>query len=109
MYGVRLPFRVYPSTSQLEGDILFAKQDYAGAFASYDKVNQTELASPASFFSAAKAKELSKAAPEEVIALLDSCIARCQTPITFRFGSLPVGTCQMYMNVEKYRLALGRL
>ena len=85
----------------------FAKQDYAGAFASYDKVNQTELASPASFFSAAKAKELSKAAPEEVIALLDSCIARCQTPITSDLAPYLLERAQMYMNVEKYRLALA--
>ena len=96
-----------PVYQQLEGDILFAKQDYAGAFASYDKVNQTELASPASFFSAAKAKELSKAAPEEVIALLDSCIARCQTPITSDLAPYLLERAQMYMNVEKYRLALA--
>ena len=75
--------------------------------ASYDKVNQTELASPASFFSAAKAKELSKAAPEEVIALLDSCIARCQTPITSDLAPYLLERAQMYMNVEKYRLALA--
>lgn len=70
-------------------------------------MNQTELASPASFFSAAKAKELSKAAPEEVIALLDSCIARCQTPITSDLAPYLLERAQMYMNVEKYRLALA--
>lgn len=96
-----------PVYRQLEGDILFAKQDYAGAFTSYDKVNGTELASPASFFSAAKAKELSKAAPEEVVALLDSCIAHCPTPITADLAPYLLERAQMYMNVEKYRPALA--
>ena len=36
-----------PVYVQLEGDILFAKQDYPSAFTSYDKVNKTILASPA--------------------------------------------------------------
>lgn len=96
-----------PVYRQLEGDILFAKQDYAGAFTSYDKVNGTELASPASFFSAAKAKELSKAAPEEVVALLDSCVAHCPTPITADLAPYLLERAQMYMNVEKYRPALA--
>lgn len=96
-----------PVYRQLEGDIFFAKQDYVAAFASYDKVNHTELASPASFFSAAKAKELSKAAPEEVIALLDSCIAHCQKPITSDLAPYLLERAQMYMNAGKYRPALA--
>ena len=65
-----------PVYVQLEGDIQFAKQDYPSAFTSYDKVNKTILASPATFFSAAKTKELMQAPAEEVLALMDSCVAR---------------------------------
>ena len=42
---------------QMEGDILFAQQDYAGALAAYEKVNTSNIASPATFFSAAKTKD----------------------------------------------------
>ena len=58
-----------PVYVQLEGDIQFAKQDYPSAFTSYDKVNKTILASPATFFSAAKTKELMQAPAEEVLSI----------------------------------------
>lgn len=45
-----------PVYMQTEGDILFAKQDYPGALVCYEKVNQSNLASAATFFSAAKTK-----------------------------------------------------
>ncbi len=80
-----------------------------GAFTSFDKVNGTELASPASFFSAAKAKELSKAAPEEVVALLDSCIAHCPTPITADLAPYLLVRAQMYMKCRKVSSGAGRL
>lgn len=75
-----------PVYTQLEGDILFAQQDYAGALAAYEKVNASNLASAASFFSAAKTKELLKADAKEVLALMDSCIARCPQPVTANFA-----------------------
>ncbi|WP_291530187.1 tetratricopeptide repeat protein [Bacteroides sp. UBA939] len=69
-----------PVYIQLEGDIQFAKQDYAGALVSYEKVNTTNLVSPATFFSVAKTKELMNVAQEEILVWMDSCIARCQQP-----------------------------
>lgn len=57
-----------PIYIQMEGDILFAQQDYAGALAAYEKVNASNIASPATFFSAAKTKELAKGDPKEVVA-----------------------------------------
>lgn len=94
-----------PVYIQLEGDILFAKQDYAGAFAAYEKVNQTNLASPATYFSAAKAKELTNADPKEVLVLLDSCIAHCK-PMTAEYAPYLLERAQMYMNAGQSRLAI---
>ena len=94
-----------PVYIQLEGDILFAKQDYAGAFAAYEKVNQTNLASPATYFSAAKAKELANADPKEVLTLLDSCIAHCK-PMTAEYAPYLLERAQMYMNAGQPRLAI---
>lgn len=94
-----------PIYTQFEGDILFAKQDYPGALASYEKVNASNLASAATFFSAAKTKQLIKADPKEVLVLMDSCIARCQ-PMTADFAPYLLERAQMLMENEQYRPAM---
>lgn len=71
-----------PIYVQLEGDILFAKQDYASALGAYEKVNGSHLASPATFYSTARTKQLMNAPAEEILASMDSCIARCTKPYT---------------------------
>lgn len=68
-----------PLYKQLEGDILFAKADYAGAYSLYDEVNRSNLASAETFFSAAKTKEL-LGEPAAALALADSCVARFAAP-----------------------------
>lgn len=66
---------------QLRGDICFAQQNYEDAFASYEAVNHSPLASASSFYSAAKTKELIEGADKkESIALMDSAVARFITP-----------------------------
>ena len=71
-----------PLYVQLEGDILFAKQNYPAALACYEKVNASQLASAETFYSTAKTKELMKAPVDEVLALMDSCMAYLTTPYT---------------------------
>ena len=95
-----------PIYTQMEGDILFAQQDYAGALAAYEKVNASNIASPATFFSAAKTKELAKGDPKEVVALMDSCIARCPQPITADFAPYLLERAQMNMNAGQPRNAM---
>ena len=95
-----------PVYTQLEGDILFAQQDYAGALAAYEKVNASNIASPATFFSAAKTKELLKADPKEVIVLMDSCIARCPQPVTSAFAPYLLERAQMNLNANQARNAM---
>ena len=95
-----------PIYIQMEGDILFAQQDYAGALAAYEKVNASNIASPATFFSAAKTKELAKGDTKEVVALMDSCIARCPQPITADFAPYLLERAQMNMNAGQPRNAM---
>jgi len=95
-----------PIYIQMEGDILFAQQDYAGALAAYEKVNASNIASPATFFSAAKTKELAKGDPKEVVALMDSCIARCPQPITADFAPYLLERALMNMNAGQPRNAM---
>ncbi len=95
-----------PIYIQMEGDILFAQQDYVGALAAYEKVNASNIASPATFFSAAKTKELAEGDPKEVVALMDSCIARCPQPITADFAPYLLERAQMNMNAGQPRNAM---
>ena len=70
-----------PLHIQLEGDILFAQGNYAEAFVSYDKVNQSPMASAATFYSAAKTKQLMEGSDmNEVLALMDKAIEKLNKP-----------------------------
>lgn len=95
-----------PVYVQIEGDILFAKQDYPAALACYEKVNRSNLASEATFFSAAKTKELMKAPAEEVLALMDSCMARFSEPYTNEAAPYLLERAQARMNAGQARAAM---
>ncbi|MDR1003792.1 MAG: tetratricopeptide repeat protein [Prevotellaceae bacterium] len=95
-----------PIYIQLEGDILFAKKDYAGALSCYEQVNNSELASAATFFSAAKTKELMEAPVEEVLALMDSCVTRIGRPISEANAPYLLERAQMRMKAKQARGAM---
>ena len=95
-----------PVYVQLEGDILFAMQDYAGALAAYEQVTRSNLASPATFFSAAKTKELMKAESGEILALMDSCVARCPQPVTASYAPYLLERATMRVNAGQARQAM---
>lgn len=70
-----------PLYVQLEGDILFAQGNYAEAFVCYEKLNNSPLASAATFYSAAKTKQLIEGSDiNEVLALMDAAIERLIKP-----------------------------
>ena len=72
-----------PVYRQLEGDIHFYKGDFEQAFADYMKVNDSDMASSTSWYWAAKAKANIRGANfGDIIALLDSAIAKCGNPPT---------------------------
>lgn len=69
-----------PLYVQQEGDVRFAMKDYAKAFECFDKVNRTNMASAATFYAAAKSKEAMNGDLLQVIALLDSAVAKFTPP-----------------------------
>lgn len=70
-----------PIYHQLEGDIYLYLGEFPSAYASYMKVNNSDLASTASFYMAAKALENIPAAQiSDIITMLDSAIVRLGTP-----------------------------
>lgn len=95
-----------PIYSQFEGDILFAMKDYAAAFVCYQKVNESNLVSPATYFSAAKTKELIGDNQEEVLALMDSCIAQCKQPFTVEYSPYLLERARVRMDAGQARGAM---
>ncbi len=95
-----------PVYVQQEGDILFAKQDYSAAFVCYDKVNHSNMASPATFFSAAKTKELLQAPAGDILALMDSCVMRLSRPYTEEAAPYLLERAQARMNAGEARNAV---
>lgn len=64
-----------PLYHQFEGDIYFALKAYESAYESYMKVNNSELASPTSYYYAAKTLELIPGSNiGDIVALLDKAI-----------------------------------
>lgn len=96
-----------PIYLQLEGDILFAMRNYADAYKSYEKVNKTPLASAATFYSAAKAKQLTEGTDmNEVVSLMDSVIARLVPPYTSEAAPYFYERAEIKAQMGKYREAV---
>lgn len=96
-----------PVYTQLEGDILFAKKDYAGAYDCYDKLNKSALVSSGTFYSAAKAKQLMEGSDiNEVIALMDSAIVRLNKPYLSDAAPYFFERAELYAQAKKYREAV---
>lgn len=95
-----------PIYIQTEGDILFGKRDFPAAYASYEKVMGTNMASSSVFYGAAKAKELMGAEVTEIIALMDSCISHCSDPVTVDEAPYFLERAGFYMATEQYRKAI---
>ncbi len=69
-----------PVYTQHEGNIYFAMANYAKAFECFQKVNQSNISSAQTFYSAAKAKEMMNGDLGEIIALLDSAVGKYAAP-----------------------------
>lgn len=96
-----------PVYTQLEGDILFAKKDYSGAFESYCKLNKTSLVSSGTFYSAAKAKQLMEGSDlNEVIALMDSAIVRLNKPYLSDAAPYFFERAELNAQAKRYREAV---
>ena len=95
-----------PAYSQLEADILFAMQRYAEAYEAIEKVNESPLASAATWYSAAHCKEMMQAPADEILALMDKCIGTFTPPYTEAAAPYLLERARMYADAEKYRPAL---
>lgn len=96
-----------PLHVQLEGDIFFAQGKYADAYASYEKFNQSTMASAASYYSAAKAKQLTEGSDiNEVLALMDKAIEQLSKPYFGEAAPYFYERAELRAQAGKYREAV---
>lgn len=95
-----------PVYTQLAGDIRFAKQDYTGALACYEQVNKTNLKSASTYFSVVRSKEMLQASQEEILALMDSCVAQLPQPFTEQAAPYLLERAQRRVNAGNARKAV---
>lgn len=96
-----------PIYIQLEGDILFAMQQYPEAYTAYEKVNQSSIASAATFYSAAKTKQLIEGTDlNEVLALMDSAVVRFTRPYTSEAAPYFYERAELKAQMGKFRDAV---
>ncbi|NMA74338.1 MAG: serine protease [Bacteroidales bacterium] len=96
----------YPVYLQLKADIYFAEAKYQEAFDLYQEVNKSDMASSATYFSAAKAKEMLNAKPEEIIVLLDSCISHLPDRVAETEAAYYLERAHVYSSMGEHRKAL---
>ncbi|MBE6288185.1 MAG: tetratricopeptide repeat protein [Mediterranea massiliensis] len=97
----RLPVYV-----QLEGDIYYLKQDFTSALACYEEIDKSNIRSAATLFTTAKTKEMMQAPIEEVLALMDSCVAQFNEPYTSEAAPYLLERARVKVNANQARMAI---
>lgn len=93
--------------TQLEADILFTNGQYAEAYDTYQIVNQSDMASATSFYSAAQARlQMEGADPAEAVALMDSAIAQFTRPYISEAAPYFYERAELKAQMGKYREAV---
>lgn len=97
-----------PVYHQLSGDIYFFQRDFEQAYNEYMIVNNSDLASPTSFYWAAKAKEnISGFNIGDIIALLDGAIDKCGLPLTSEAGPYILERIDWKLRLSQYDAAIA--
>lgn len=98
------PYTLY---KMQEGHCLFALKNYSEAYAAYSQAcSDKEYASAETFFSAARALELSGGDSTEVLALMDSVISHVSQPVAPRDAQYYLERSQRLLRAERFREAV---
>lgn len=97
-----------PAYRQLEADINFYQKQYQKAFDLYTIVNSSPAASANSYYWAAKAKQnIEGTSIGDVIALLDSAAAKCETTIPKEAAPYILESVELKMQLGLYKEAVA--
>lgn len=97
-----------PVYHQLAGDLYFFQKEYEQAFNEYMVVNNSDIASPTSYYWAAKAKEnITGFNIGDVIALLDGAVEKCGLPLTSEAGPYILERIDWKLRLSQYDAAIA--
>lgn len=97
-----------PVYHQLAGDLYFYQKEYELAFNEYMVVNNSDIASPTSYYWAAKAKEnITGFNIGDVIALLDGAVEKCGLPLTSEAGPYILERIDWKLRLSQYEAAIA--
>lgn len=86
----------------------FAQKNYAGAYECFEAASaDASFASAETFFTAARALELSGGDSLRVLALLDSCVARLPQPLSARDAQYVLERVARLLKAQRYRDAVA--
>lgn len=96
-----------PAYHQLKGDILFNQGQYPEAFDQYTIVNNSDIASPSTYYLAAKAKEkIAGFNIGDVIELLDKAVEKCGTGMGAEAASYVLERIDWRLRLAQYPEAI---
>lgn len=96
-----------PVYRQLEADIYFYQKQFQQSYDLYMIVNKSDIASPSSFYWAAKAKQnIEGSSIGDVIALMDSAVVRCGTSLSNEAAGYILESVELKMQLGQYKEAI---
>lgn len=95
-----------PVYRHLKAQIKFFRGQYQNAYDDFLALTKTNLRNPELYLEMAQSKERLNAPQPEVLALLDSCIALCDTPYVASSAPYFLARANQYNNMGEYRKAM---
>lgn len=97
----------YPLYVMQKGYCQYSARNYAGAYQSFEQAcRDPKFASAETFFSTARALELSHGDSLRVLALLDSCVSRIPQPVSAKYAQYYLERSQRLLRAGRYRDAV---
>lgn len=95
-----------PIYVQQQAKVLYAMERFDEAYELYMKLQQTSLAGPETMFAALDCRQSAGAQFEELIMLMDSVVATCPKPLTYKSAPYILQRAMMYHDHGDYRKAM---
>jgi tetratricopeptide (TPR) repeat protein len=96
-----------PLYYQHQANLYSLQKDYAQAYAAYQKVNASSMASPSSFYAASRLVRLMNDTTSMALSLMDSCIAHFPKPFTQEAAPYLYERAEMLMQIDSLAAALA--
>ncbi len=108
MREVQTANKIKPSNlyKHLESQIIFAKGDYQTAYNGFEALTKTDFNNPELYLEMAQSKQHLGAKDDEILALLNQCIEKCDTPYVSTSAPYFLARARQFEKMQQYRNAI---